>query len=130
TRKYGGTGLGLAISKQLVELMGGDIGVHSKAGEGSTFFFSIRYEKQAVETVEPAVNVASLAFKRIFIVDAHAKNREFLHHQLALWNIQSNGAAGGEQALKILREAAAAGEAYDLVILDAGMPPMKDLTLA
>lgn len=127
TRKYGGTGLGLAISKKLVALMKGQIRVRSVLGQGSTFSFQAEFEKQPV-SIKPAAR-HDLSGLRVLIVDDNATNREILEHYARDWKMKSDSAAGGRQALEMLRAAAAAGDPYELAILDMQMPEMDGLML-
>ncbi len=115
TRKYGGTGLGLAISKQLVGMMGGQIGVESDAGAGASFWFTAEFEKQAAER---PVNNRDLQEKRIFMLDPDAGSRQAMREQLRSWNCRCGEAAGCEEALAQLQHAAAAGDPYDAILID------------
>ena len=128
TRKYGGTGLGLAISKQLVEMMGGTIGVRSTAGRGSEFFFTLPFG--AVDDPADADAGAGWSRLRVLAVDDSANAREIHGGLLAGLGCRHAEVDGADAALLALAEAAAAGEPYDLVLIDWKMPGADGFELA
>jgi len=131
TRKFGGTGLGLAISKQIVHLMGGQIGVRSTLGHGATFWFTVRLEKQPAGTKhEAAPKIASLKGLRTLIVDDNSTNRKILEHYCAAWGLHSESVTNAADALAALRTAADQGTPFHSVLTDYQMPEMDGLTLS
>jgi signal transduction histidine kinase/CheY-like chemotaxis protein len=128
TRKYGGTGLGLAISAQLVERMGGKIGVGSEPGKGSSFFFDAFFAPSNSNLGNFAKDKI-LSGLRVLVVDDNQTNRHIIERQIAHWGIRIASAASGPEALEALHECAAQAP-FDVAILDLAMPGMDGLMLA
>ena len=130
TRKYGGTGLGLAISQRIVEMMGGQIGVDSIEGQGSTFWFTVRVEKRVQQVPVSRDTRVDPRGRRVLVVDDSAINREILQAQLTSWELRADVAASSSAALGMLKAAFDDGEPYQIALLDMHMPGMDGAELA
>ena len=130
TRRYGGTGLGLAISKQLVEMMGGEIGVESVDGHGSEFWFTARLAKQAERTTKESLPPADLRGTHILIVDDNAATRQVLMAQLQASGVRAEEAPDSTAALQELRRAGNAGDPFQAAVVDLQMRGMDGSELA
>ena len=127
TRRFGGTGLGLTISRRLANIMGGDIEVTTALGEGSTFVFEVETEVVAWQAASPEApiraDVESGRSLKVLVVEDHPVNRMILDARMKTAGHVTAAAENGEEALT-----AAAGDTFDLIIMDVNMPVMDGLT--
>ena len=128
TRRFGGTGLGLAITKRLIELMGGQIAVSSRPGQGSTFWFSLPFEIQADQSDER--RKPALGQLRLLVADDNRTSRELIARLIRAWGWQADEVDSGEAALRRYRQSLDRQQPYDVVLADWHMPGMDGLATA
>jgi two-component system sensor histidine kinase/response regulator len=131
TRQYGGTGLGLTITRQLVELMGGECGVDSEVGVGSSFWCTVALQgARHISTSTRSQKDSQLGGMRVLVVDDNPTNGAVLEGYLLAWGMNVVGTGSGMEALDAARAAEATGQPFALALIDQSMPTMNGLELA
>jgi two-component system sensor histidine kinase/response regulator len=123
SRRFGGTGLGLTISRRLVELLGGEMGLESEVGKGSTFWFKVPFTKQAGIEADPAsTSTEDLRGMRVLITEKSAALNQAIQQILDPWNVMARTADSDESAFELLSQNAEENQAFDTIILDRNLP--------
>jgi two-component system, sensor histidine kinase and response regulator len=133
TRKYGGTGLGLAISKQLVEMMGGELGLSSQPSKGSRFWFTVQLppaKNQWPQQTGAPINTEALRDKKVLVIDDNSTNRLLLVRWLEQYGAIVDEAEDGLMGLSQLRAVQENGAEYEVVLLDMMMPDLDGIGVA
>jgi two-component system sensor histidine kinase/response regulator len=128
TRHFGGTGLGLSIVRRLIEMMGGEVGVRSEVGVGSSFWFILPMQPQAAVTSEKT-QASEPATARVLVVDDNETNRRVLSSQLSRKSYSVTTCASGKDALTHMRQALGDSQPFEAVLVDFQMPDMDGAML-
>lgn len=129
SRRHEGVGLGLSIARQLVELMNGAIGFDSRAGEGTTFWFTVPFERRSNEELAVAGSRMAFPGSRVLILDSSDTNRRLVEHYLGSWGMRHRSVSGPQELLERLHSEAAMGDPYHAVVLDYHFPSADVLSL-
>lgn len=130
SRAHEGMGLGLSISKQLVELMGGAIGFDSRSGEGSTFWFTVPFERRAGDALAVAGSKLAFPGTRVLILDSSDTNRKLIEHFVGSWGMRHRSVSSADEALRRIVMDAELGDPVHVLIADLKFPDADILALA
>jgi PAS domain S-box-containing protein len=129
TRKYNGTGLGLALAKHFTGMMNGHIDFESTPAQGSTFWFTIKLEKEKSLPIREPYHVDDITGKRILVVDDNPTNRQVLAGYLRSWNLPYATAESAREALAAMQQAVSEKDPFELAVIDHMMPEMDGVDL-
>lgn len=130
TRRYGGTGLGLTICRRLVDLMGGEISVHSELGRGSSFYVHLPLKRSASAPRDIPASQRVLRNKRVLVVDDSSLCLHALKELLAAWQCRPVLSRNGREGLEILKQAEELGDPIEIALVDLSMPELDGIGLA
>lgn len=127
TRKYGGTGLGLTIAKELTELMGGEIHLKSSPGNGSTFTFTLLFNKSTSNIPKQSISVNDFKHLRVLVVDDSSIARDVLVQILSEWCLNVEESNNGQDAIEMIKKYQSSEHPFDMVFMDWRMPKMDGI---